>query len=117
MTHQQGASDSARDRQPDLTNEVERFLADLDLSRGLVSPTGELDLVTAPAVFDSARILRHTEHVTIDLSRVSFIDAGGLGAIVRLRSDLIAAWGTLELVGVTPRHARVFALGGLATLL
>jgi anti-sigma B factor antagonist len=82
-----------------------------------ICPSGEIDIATAGAAFDSAQIRHQAEQITVDLSRVTFIDAAGLGALVRLRNDLMAAGGDLRLAGVHPRHARLFVIGGLGSLL
>ena len=83
----------------------------------LVNLHGELDIRTAPSAVDSRHIPRQASEVTVDLARVTFIDATGLGAIVGLRNELIAAGGSLKLTGASPRVARIFALGSLSTLL
>lgn len=78
---------------------------------------GELDLRTARSALDCRRLRRQATVLTVDLAEVTFLDAAGLGAIVRLRNDLIAAGGSLRLTGASPRVARIFALGGLAAIL
>lgn len=82
-----------------------------------ICPLGELDAETAPVALDLANAFARGRCVVLDLAGVTFIDAGGLGAIVALRNDLIATGRDLRLVNVQPRQAFVFHLGGLESLL
>lgn len=80
---------------------VELF-GEIDLAAaGLVST--HLDQVTATA---RPRIL-------VDLHRVSFIDAGGLGPLVRARDRALRRGGELSLVCTDPRILRTLRLAGL----
>ncbi len=51
-------------------------------------------------------------HFRLDLSEVSFIDAGGLGALVRL-GNLVAPGGTVTVVAASPRYRKVAEIAGL----
>lgn len=53
--------------------------------------------------------LQPSERVVLDLSRVTFIDSSGLGAIVAVMKALAPAR-RLELLGLTPNVAKVFRL-------
>jgi anti-sigma B factor antagonist len=78
---------------------------------------GELDVLTARPALDTRHIPRQAVAVTVDLTRVTFLDAAGLGAIVGLRNELIAAGGSLRITGASARVTRIFALGGLDMIL
>jgi anti-anti-sigma factor len=93
-----------------------RVRADLRPLPHFLHPSGELDVATAPTVFTTGT-MRHGAHVTVDLSRTTFIDAFALGAIVALRHTLTAAGGSLRLTGLTPCPTQLFRIGGLTTLL
>jgi len=78
---------------------------------------GELDLATAPALHDAvAGLLAAGEplNLVIDLADVSFLDSSGLGALLQVRAEVLAAGGRLTLAGVAPGPRRVIAIAGLA---
>jgi anti-sigma B factor antagonist len=81
--------------------------------------TGELDLATVDLVRSaSAALLAGTsQHVTIDLTDLTFIDATGLGEIVRIRVNLSAAGRRLTLCRPSGTTRRAFDAGGLRDLL
>jgi anti-sigma B factor antagonist len=95
----------------------ERFNVDIDVEQQHVRMKGVLDMATSPMMLDRVHILRRGETITLDLRRVTFMDAAGIGAIVRLRNDLLTAGGTLNIVGVHPAHARLFLICGLSSML
>ena len=92
---------------------------DLEVAHARVALSGELDLATVHVLHEAAAFLMSetTEAITIDLSGLRFIDAPGLGEIVRLRLTLIAAGRRLTLSRPSPPIRRTFTLGGLAELL
>lgn len=53
--------------------------------------------------------LQPSDRVVLDLSRVTFVDSSGLGAIVAVMKAL-APGRRLELLGLTPNVAKVFRL-------
>ena len=55
--------------------------------------------------------------IVIDLSRVTFIDAAGLGLIIRARRSAKERGATLGVCGVEGQVAHVFALAGLSDLI
>jgi anti-anti-sigma factor len=92
---------------------------DLDIACGRIAVAGELELATVH-VFREAAVLLLSEtapEITIDLAGLHFIDAAGLGEIVRLRLTLIAAGRRLTLSRPSPRICRTFTMSGLAELL
>ena len=66
----------------------------------------------------AAVLMSETAHeISIDLGRLQFIDAAGLGQVVRLRMTLIAAGRRLILSRPSSRIRRIFAIGRLAELI
>ena len=95
------------------------FSIHIDVAARTIHVRGCLDMSTVGKLFDAVAILtRHAlDAITVDLGSLVFIDATGLGALVRLRNNLAAFDKTLTLEGVRPDIARVFALGKLDSLL
>lgn len=91
---------------------------DLDVGHARIAVTGELELATVHVLHEAADVLisEPAQVITIDLSRLQFIDAAGLGEIVRIRMTLIAEGRRLILSRPSPRIRRTFAIGGLAEL-
>jgi len=85
-------------------------------SHGQLVFHGELD------AFDAAELRRRLDdavaagviHFTIDASGVTFIDAGGLDALVRLRNTARAAGGNLTVSAASWVFVRTATLAGLA---
>jgi anti-anti-sigma factor len=94
------------------------FAADVDVRRGRVNLSGELDVLTGPKLAAAgAMVLRDgSGPVALSLREVAFIDAAGLGAIVSLRNSLVGAGRELLLVEVPRRIRIVFRCAGLAGL-
>lgn len=82
---------------------------------------GELDIASAPEIrkasCDLVAALAPGTRLVVDLGGLSFIDAAGLSAIVRLSNRVRAAGGTLRIEAVPPSIRRVFGLAGLELLL
>lgn len=83
------------------------FSVDIDQTTRTLRVSGELDPHTAPALMQAAEKVR--QPVVIDLARTTFIDAGGLGALVRIQPSRLA--------NVSDRLRRVFVAGGLDSML
>ncbi|MEV5957897.1 STAS domain-containing protein [Streptomyces sp. NPDC051987] len=80
-------------------------------TRILLALSGELDFpagARAAAVTDG--LLLGGRDLTVDLTRVGFMDAGGLGMLLRLRLRVVADGGVLGLCGVRPQVRRVLQL-------
>jgi anti-anti-sigma factor len=92
---------------------------DLDIARGRIAVTGELELATVHVFREAAMLLlsKTAPEITIDLGGLQFIDAAGIGEIVRLRLTLIAADRRLTLSRPALSIRRTFAAGGLTELL
>jgi anti-anti-sigma factor len=55
--------------------------------------------------------------VTVDLADLDFLDAAGLGILVRAHCELVAAGGRLVLTGVRPAQHRLLEITGLDRVL
>jgi anti-anti-sigma factor len=77
---------------------------------------GELDLATAPELFEtvSSRISAGDRHIVLDLSGLTFCDSAGLSLFVRLQRQLEELGGDLTLAAPTPIVRRVLDVTGLA---
>jgi anti-sigma B factor antagonist/stage II sporulation protein AA (anti-sigma F factor antagonist) len=77
-----------------------------------LSLTGELDLGTTPELEDRLTRLRAANSpVTLDLSRLNFIDSTGLHLLVRMVGDArIKHWQLRIEPDVSPQVTRVFRL-------
>ena len=85
----------------------------------IVSPTGEVDAVTAPAL--GRRLLSLFEEgktgLVVDLSRVTFLDSTGIGVLVDALRRLKTRQGRLVLVCPSERLLRPFEITGLTNYL
>ena len=80
--------------------------------------SGELDVATAPLLADGLTATTSTmwPRLVLDLSNLDFVDAAGLGAIVRTRNELRSRSGELTLRAPSPFAARTLEIAGLAGL-
>ena len=94
---------------------------ELDLPRVMhdgwtvVTPTGEIDVATAPRLREQllALVTDGTVHLVIDLEGVDFIDSTGLGVLVGALRRARSADGDLRLVCTNSRILKVFDITGL----
>lgn len=85
-----------------------------DDGRGLVIlVSGEVDVVTSPALYECLKGLDEQRIVTVDMSNVTFLDSSGLSALVVALKARKAAGGDLLLSGVKPAQRRIFDVTGL----
>ncbi len=84
--------------------------------RCTVSAAGEVDIATVEEFLAEVRsaLDAGATAVELDLSRVTFIDSSGLGALVRLRSEADDRGVRLELTQVPAKVSRILELTGLA---
>jgi anti-sigma B factor antagonist len=91
----------------------------VDERRHVISPEGEIDVVTAPQL--GRRLLALAEEgktgVVVDLSGVTFMDSTGLGVLLNALRALGSRRGTLALVCPNERVMRPFRVTGLANLM
>jgi len=74
----------------------------------VVRLAGELDLAEVETF--ERRCSQLDGDVVVDLHDVEFLDASGVGALLRLRNRLTERQGTLRLTGAQPRVRRVLSL-------
>ncbi|HET6653902.1 MAG TPA: STAS domain-containing protein [Nocardioides sp.] len=77
----------------------------------VIEAQGEIDLMTAPLL--SRLVDGVSSHLVFDLSRVTFIDARGLGLLAVTRAKLNGAHGSMSVAGPTPQTRKLLALTGL----
>lgn len=84
----------------------------------VVSPQGEVDVATAPALRDHlARVIeRDRGPVVVDLAAVTFIDSTGLGVLIGARTLCDDKGRNLRVVVSEPRILKVFEITGLTEL-
>lgn len=95
------------------------FDVHIDSPHRRITVSGELDIASAPVLADAmAELLaRDPGDSTVDISAVSFIDAGGLGCLVGFDNRLSATGASLTVAGAAPGQRRIFGLVGLTGLL
>jgi anti-sigma B factor antagonist len=82
----------------------------------VISVRGEIDLVTAPRLYDTLRSTFNADSPSgvVDLSDVTFLDSTGLSVLVTAQKESLDNGGALELVITSPSVLRVFEITGLA---
>ncbi len=89
--------------------------------RTVLAITGELDLASVPVLEEAvtAQLAAATGDapldLVLDLSGLAFLDSSGLGALLRVRAQILEAGGRLSVSAVAPGPARVIAIAGLAS--
>jgi anti-sigma B factor antagonist len=83
-----------------------------------VSPVGEIDLATVSLLTSTLTdtLQAGAQHVTVDLTHVTYIDSAGLGALVGAHKRLRAAGGSLVIRCQQPRVLRLLTITGLTKL-
>ena len=81
----------------------------------LVHLSGDIDIFTTDRLRQRliSTLDRSADLLALDLSRVTFCSAGGLGVIIGVQSRAKARGITLVLTGVPPRVARLLRITGL----
>lgn len=95
------------------------FVVETDLGRRWLVVRGELDCATTGQLGAAILLLLDARRgdSTVDLRHLSFIDAGGIGALVGFANGLAAQGATLTIVGAARNVRRVFDLLGLGAML
>ncbi|PZG11124.1 STAS domain-containing protein [Nonomuraea aridisoli] len=84
-----------------------------------VSLSGELDIATTEALRGHLlTLLREAgqARLVIELSRLSFIDAAGLGILISVRNQARRQQTPMRIAGVPPAMRRLLRITGLETL-
>lgn len=81
---------------------------------GRLTVVGELDIATVPRLRQAAQglLARAAGHLTIDLSRVTFIDSSGLSLFIALNDRATGEGWTLSLTRPSGNAFTVFAITG-----
>jgi anti-sigma B factor antagonist len=80
----------------------------------VVAVRGEVDLVTAPALWESlVDVIGDTDRLVVDLSATEFIDSTGLGVLVRALKRLRHRGGELVLRAPRPNARKVLHVTSL----
>jgi anti-anti-sigma factor len=84
-------------------------------SRDTADLSGELDVSGIHRLWDALAALREEghRHVVLDLSDLDFLDAAGLGALVRADRVFRDAGAELVLTGLRPAQRRLLEITGL----
>lgn len=119
---------------PDLARDEETFQRQRASSRVTFGPVplteragspqlrlaGEIDMAIADQLRAAGRrvVERLGEgcRIDVDVSKVTFLDSSGLGALVYIRRLAREAGGSVELLGASPSVARLLELAGLRDL-
>lgn len=82
----------------------------------IVTPHGELDIVSAPAVRERLLSLLSPDasRLVIDMSAVRYADASGLAVLVSTQRRAVLLGGTLRLAALQPEVARALTAAGLS---
>jgi anti-anti-sigma factor len=91
-----------------------------DGDRLTATVAGEFDMAgtfTVEPALERALEAPGLSDVTLDLSRVTFIDSVGLGVVIRLASELQMRQVPLRIVPGPPEVQRIFESAGLADVL
>ena len=82
----------------------------------VVTPRGELDIVSAPAVRERLLSLLGADasHLVVDMSAIRYADASGLAVLVSTQRRAVLLGGTLRLAAVQPEVARVLTVTGFS---
>ena len=75
----------------------------VDVGESIVKISGEIDLLTAPAMIDAVRM---STSAALDLSEVTFMGSTGLHALLLLRQERDA----LRIVAVSPAVQRLLTI-------
>ena len=98
-----------------MTQIVTQTQADCGAAIEIVPVPGELDLATADSLAEQghAAIARHPWLLLLDLTGLSFCDARGLGAFVRIANQADPAGCCYGLIGPQPQVAKMLRISGL----
>jgi anti-sigma B factor antagonist len=94
------------------------YISRIAAEHAAVLVEGELDLATAPIlVGEMHALVSQVTRITVDLSRVSFLDSSGLAALLATRRQAAARGVTCCFVSLPAQVARIVTLTGTAEVL
>lgn len=95
------------------------FALALDVKRRWLTIDGDLDFAASPHLEAAIALLvgASSGNCTVDVGGLQFIDAGGIGALVRFANELAGKSATLTVLGATDRVRSIFALAQLGAML
>jgi anti-anti-sigma factor len=93
------------------------FDIDFDLDARVLTPYGELDMVTTPILLAAVKAFTHEipGDVTIDFAGVTFGDTALVNALIEIREDQHEQGQTMTIVNATATILRLFLLTGFRT--
>lgn len=94
-----------------------RLSVQVERAARTVALAGEFDFSAVPRLLEDVASFGEPGDIIIDLTELTFIDASGLGAAVRIRNSQLADGFDLHIVRANRLVTRVFTLGGVAQLL
>ncbi|HET7279472.1 MAG TPA: STAS domain-containing protein [Dermatophilaceae bacterium] len=81
-------------------------------------PEGDIDLAAVPQLKEELeQSIQATQHIVVDLSRTTFLDSSGIGALVSAGSQARDAGGSLRLAAPRDEVLRVLDLTQVNTVL
>lgn len=98
-----------------MTQTENQTTADRSAGVEILGMPDELDLVTAEGLVERgcAALARHARLLLLDLTGLSFCDARGLSALVRIANHADAAGCRYGLIAPRPPVAKILRIGGL----
>jgi len=89
--------------------------SEVEDGRARLTPVGELDIATAPALLKatSAALDRHVSELALDLSHITFIDSTGLRLLITLYDESAEEGWALRLLRPAEAPRLLFRLTGL----
>lgn len=109
-----------RDRNIDISPDKFRAFIRYEGDGIIVNVHGELDVATRPALWSTlSRAMAENDitSVSVNLEKLEFIDAHGMGALVAARNVLRTQSRDFGILNLSTRFARLIALAGLGELL
>jgi anti-sigma B factor antagonist len=87
----------------------------VDGPRAVVTPSGELDVATAPELRSYLHKLVDdgASTLVVDLTDVAFLDSTTLGVLISVHKRLVESGGAVDLVVPHARLLRIFQITGL----
>lgn len=96
-----------------------QYTAEQHSTHTVLSPTGRLNMVTAPKLRQAVAetVAQGNTRVVVDLGGVEFMDSSGLGALVGCLKIARTAGGDLRIAAIGPQVRMVLELTGVNEVL